>query len=95
MHEVVTLQFGQQANYVGTHFWNTQVRPFRALCLFWPFLCLGMRKCQRKKAYECSSLFVTCWYPDISSLTAALANEENKNINATASDLLALRLTVS
>ncbi|KAL1302654.1 hypothetical protein AAFC00_003021 [Neodothiora populina] len=24
MHEVVTLQFGQQANYVGTHFWNTQ-----------------------------------------------------------------------
>ncbi|KAK3717045.1 mtDNA inheritance, partitioning of the mitochondrial organelle [Vermiconidia calcicola] len=24
MHEVVTLQFGQQANYLGTHFWNTQ-----------------------------------------------------------------------
>ncbi|KAF2222480.1 tubulin domain-containing protein [Elsinoe ampelina] len=24
MHEIVTLQFGQQANYVGTHFWNTQ-----------------------------------------------------------------------
>lgn len=27
MHEVVTLQFGQQANYVGTHFWNAQVSP--------------------------------------------------------------------
>lgn len=26
MHEIVTLQFGQQANYVGTHYWNTQVR---------------------------------------------------------------------
>lgn len=26
MHEVVTLQFGQQANYLGTHYWNTQVR---------------------------------------------------------------------
>ena len=25
MHEIVTLQFGQQANYLGTHFWNTQV----------------------------------------------------------------------
>lgn len=25
MHEVVTLQFGQQANYLGTHYWNTQV----------------------------------------------------------------------
>ncbi|KAF2148270.1 tubulin nucleotide-binding domain-like protein [Myriangium duriaei CBS 260.36] len=24
MHEIVTLQFGQQANYVATHFWNTQ-----------------------------------------------------------------------
>ncbi|KAH0032947.1 tubulin nucleotide-binding domain-like protein, partial [Aureobasidium melanogenum] len=24
MHEVITLQFGQQANYVGTHFWNAQ-----------------------------------------------------------------------
>lgn len=24
MHEIVTLQFGQQANYVGTHYWNTQ-----------------------------------------------------------------------
>ncbi|KAK0935643.1 mtDNA inheritance, partitioning of the mitochondrial organelle [Friedmanniomyces endolithicus] len=24
MHEVVTLQFGQQANYIGTHYWNTQ-----------------------------------------------------------------------
>ncbi|KAK4986980.1 mtDNA inheritance, partitioning of the mitochondrial organelle [Elasticomyces elasticus] len=24
MHEIVTLQFGQQANYLGTHFWNTQ-----------------------------------------------------------------------
>ncbi|KAJ1954268.1 mtDNA inheritance, partitioning of the mitochondrial organelle, partial [Dipsacomyces acuminosporus] len=24
MHEVITLQFGENANYVGTHFWNTQ-----------------------------------------------------------------------
>ncbi|KAK3295831.1 tubulin domain-containing protein [Chaetomium fimeti] len=24
MHETITLQFGQQANYLGTHFWNTQ-----------------------------------------------------------------------
>lgn len=24
MHEIVTLQFGQQANYVATHFWNAQ-----------------------------------------------------------------------
>ncbi|KAI7160071.1 tubulin nucleotide-binding domain-like protein, partial [Hortaea werneckii] len=24
MHEIVTLQFGQQANYIGTHYWNTQ-----------------------------------------------------------------------
>lgn len=25
MHEIVTLQFGQQANYLGTHYWNVQV----------------------------------------------------------------------
>lgn len=32
MHEVVTLQFGQQANFVSTHYWNTQVRnPHRSL----------------------------------------------------------------
>jgi len=24
MHEIVTLQFGSQSNYLGTHFWNTQ-----------------------------------------------------------------------
>jgi hypothetical protein len=24
MHEIVTLQFGEQANYLGTHFWNCQ-----------------------------------------------------------------------
>jgi hypothetical protein len=24
MHEIVTLQFGQQANYLGTHYWNSQ-----------------------------------------------------------------------
>ncbi|KAI4686761.1 mtDNA inheritance, partitioning of the mitochondrial organelle [Alternaria sp. BMP 2799] len=24
MHEIVTLQFGKQSNYLGTHFWNTQ-----------------------------------------------------------------------
>lgn len=26
MHEIVTLQFGQQSNYLATHFWNIQVR---------------------------------------------------------------------
>lgn len=25
MHEIITLQLGQQANYLGTHFWNAQV----------------------------------------------------------------------
>lgn len=25
MHEVVTLQLGQRANYLATHFWNLQV----------------------------------------------------------------------
>lgn len=25
MHEIITLQLGHQANYLGTHFWNTQV----------------------------------------------------------------------
>lgn len=24
MHEIITLQLGQQANYLGTHYWNTQ-----------------------------------------------------------------------
>lgn len=24
MHEIITLQFGQQANYLGTHYWNIQ-----------------------------------------------------------------------
>ena len=24
MHEIITLQLGQRANYVATHFWNTQ-----------------------------------------------------------------------
>lgn len=24
MHEIITFQFGQQANYLGTHYWNTQ-----------------------------------------------------------------------
>ncbi|KAF2641797.1 tubulin nucleotide-binding domain-like protein [Massarina eburnea CBS 473.64] len=24
MHEIITLQFGQRSNYLGTHFWNTQ-----------------------------------------------------------------------
>ena len=24
MHEILTLQFGQQANFLSTHFWNTQ-----------------------------------------------------------------------
>ncbi|KAF9193404.1 mtDNA inheritance, partitioning of the mitochondrial organelle [Haplosporangium sp. Z 11] len=28
MHEIVTLQFGHYANYVGTHFWNTQEAHF-------------------------------------------------------------------
>lgn len=26
MHEIVTLQLGQRANYLATHFWNLQVR---------------------------------------------------------------------
>jgi hypothetical protein len=25
MREIVTLQFGERSNYLGTHFWNTQV----------------------------------------------------------------------
>lgn len=25
MHEIITLQLGQKANYLATHFWNTQV----------------------------------------------------------------------
>jgi hypothetical protein len=28
MHEVVTLQLGQRANYLATHFWNLQVISF-------------------------------------------------------------------
>lgn len=24
MHEIITLQLGQRANYLATHFWNTQ-----------------------------------------------------------------------
>ncbi len=24
MHEIITLQFGEEANHIGTHFWNTQ-----------------------------------------------------------------------
>ena len=24
MHEIITLQFGQRANYLATHFWNLQ-----------------------------------------------------------------------
>lgn len=28
MHEIVTLQFGSQSNYLGTHFWNTQVSTY-------------------------------------------------------------------
>ena len=31
MHEIVTLQLGQRANYLATHFWNLQVRCFPAL----------------------------------------------------------------
>ena len=27
MHEIVTLQLGQRANYLATHFWNLQVDP--------------------------------------------------------------------
>ena len=25
MHEIITLQLGQQSNYLATHFWNAQV----------------------------------------------------------------------
>lgn len=28
MHEIITLQLGQNSNYLATHFWNTQVRSF-------------------------------------------------------------------
>lgn len=28
MHEIITVQIGQQANFLGTHFWNAQVRAF-------------------------------------------------------------------
>lgn len=31
MHEIVTLQLGQRANYLATHFWNLQVRCVLAL----------------------------------------------------------------
>lgn len=75
MHEVVTLQFGQQANYVGTHFWNTQVRSFDALVLV--FSLPRLRVCQ--KNHERSSLFSTSYYPDVPSLTAVFADEEKKN----------------
>lgn len=30
MREIVTLQFGERSNYLGTHFWNTQVWNFLA-----------------------------------------------------------------
>lgn len=30
MHEIVTLQLGEQANHVGSHFWNTQVSAAQA-----------------------------------------------------------------
>jgi len=33
MHEIVTLQFGQRANYVATHFWNLQVGQVRAVTI--------------------------------------------------------------
>jgi hypothetical protein len=35
MHEIVTLQFGERSNYLGTHYWNTQVRrqPYSSLSL--------------------------------------------------------------
>lgn len=32
MHEIITLQLGERANYLATHFWNLQVRtPVRRL----------------------------------------------------------------
>jgi len=31
MHEIITLQLGQQSNYVAAHFWNTQVITFWAV----------------------------------------------------------------
>lgn len=34
MHEIVTLQLGQRANYLATHFWNLQVPSFPSLALF-------------------------------------------------------------
>lgn len=34
MKEIITLQFGPYANYIGSHYWNLQVRPrgVRACC---------------------------------------------------------------
>lgn len=32
MHEIITVQLGQQSNYLATHFWNTQVG-YKMLCL--------------------------------------------------------------
>jgi hypothetical protein len=32
MREIVTLQFGEQSNYLGTHFWNTQVSALPPSC---------------------------------------------------------------
>lgn len=34
MHEIVTVQIGQQANFLGTHFWNTQVSRACKVTLF-------------------------------------------------------------
>lgn len=31
MHEILTVQLGHSANYVATHFWNTQVCGLNAL----------------------------------------------------------------
>ena len=31
MHEVVTIQLGQQANYIGSHYWNVQVGMYDAV----------------------------------------------------------------
>lgn len=29
MHEIITVQLGHHANFLGTHFWNTQVKSRR------------------------------------------------------------------
>ncbi len=53
MHEIVTLQFGQQSNYLGTHFWNIQVR-----MLYLIFFCAALAVYTRSLKYPCSPILI-------------------------------------